>query len=140
MDFSDVVPLLRSRSHQLKLRPDELASDWQTLFLMDFSDPTTWQTPDSLLLEVCKPGRIDGVCLAYNAALIDGVRIGNLPADRTTGPLQRFQPFRERLLCGEGDLLEIACRVDDTGLELGSSVELVPAPRVAEFRAARRPA
>jgi len=136
MDFGDIIPLLRERKHMLKLRPDELVSDWKTLRSVELEHGSD-QTPDSIFLEVRKPGNIDGVCFAYDAALIDGVRIGNLPADPTNGPEQGFQPFPERLVCGEGDLVKIAVESNDRELGLASTIEVIPAPSAAEFLAKR---
>ena len=135
MDFGDVVPLLRNRKRMLKLRPDEVASDWQTLRRVELAAPDNDHANDSVVLEVRKPGKVEGVCFAYDAALIDGVRIGNLPADPATGPEQGFQPFPQRLLCGEGDVVEIGVAHDARELDLASRLEVLPAPSAAEFMA-----
>ena len=94
MDFGDVVPLLRKRKRMLKLRSDELASDWQTLKRVELASIRGNHAPDAVVLEVRKPGSIDGVCFAYDAALIDGVRIGNLPVRRRAAVRRK----RDRLI------------------------------------------
>jgi len=137
MDFGDVVPLLRNRKHMLELRPDEVASEWKTLGRVEPTDPSSDHSPGPTILEVRKPGRIDGICFAYDVALIDGVRIGNLPVDTATGPEQGFQPFPERIVCGEGDLVAIGVGGSALDLDLASKIEIVPAPSAAEFLARR---
>ena len=137
MDFGDVVPMLRTRKSMLKLRPDEVASEWQTLRRVELANPERDLAPDSVVLEVHKPGKVEGVCFAYDAALLDGVRIGNLPVDQAAGPEQGFQPFAQRLVCGEGDLVEIGVSPNADELDLASKVALVPEPAAAEFMARR---
>jgi len=137
MDFGDVVPILRTRKRMLKLRPDEAVSDWQTLRRVEPANPKRDLESDSVVLEVRKPGKVEGVCFVYDAVLLDGVRIGNLPVDQAAGPEQGFQPFAQRLLCGEGDLVEIGVSPSAGELDLASRVEVVPAPAAAEFMARR---
>ena len=135
MDFGAVVPALRDRMHMLELAPEDVVSYWAALRRIEFAHPDSERASDPVVLEVRKPGRVEGVCIAYDAELIEGVRIGNLPAEPVTGPEQGFQPFSRPLVCGEGDLVAIDVAHEARELDLASRVRLVPAPSAAAFLA-----
>ncbi len=140
IDFGDVVPELREHAHILMLRDDEIVSAWEPIQRIRPAEPSVDESVGIVELAVRKPGKVDGVCLAIDATLIDGVRITTLPEvqDSDDRPKHTFHPLREERTCGEGDVIELIQPDSPAGaFDVTSKVEVVPAPRVAERREAR---
>ncbi len=138
MDFTDVLDVARAANRTLKLRADELASDWEELHHTAFADRSSYGRPARALLRVQKPGTVTGFCVAFEALLAGDAALSNLPGREATHWDQGFCPFREPLACGEGDLvvLEVSVPSDDRPrVDLAGRLQHVPAPRVAEFLA-----
>ncbi len=141
LDFGALLDVVRSRERRLKLRVDELASEWSPLPELIFADRSSHAQPATALLEVRKPGALTGFCLAFEARLCEGVMLRTLPDAPLTCWDQGFVPFSTPLGCGEGDIVavEILHASDwESGAELHTRVQLVPAPRAEAFRESRR--
>jgi hypothetical protein len=141
LDFGALLDIVRSRERRLKLRVDELASEWCPLPELVFADRKSHARRAEAVLEVTKPGTATGFCLAFEARLCEGVELRTLPGAPATHWDQGFVPFPTPLGCGEGDLVvvEILHASDfESGAELRTRVSLIPAPRAEAYRARRR--
>ncbi len=137
LDFGAVLDVVRSRERRLKLRLDELASEWTPLPELVFSERQSHVRRAQALLEVKKPGTASGFCLAFEAQLCPGVVLRTLPGAPPSCWDQGFVPFSTPLGCGEGDLVvvELLHATDwESGSELRTRIQLVPAPRAEAFR------
>lgn len=107
LDYTLIGEILKKKKHVVWIKEDELHSSWapwQEIRFNPLLDPSGKQ---SLILEVTKPGRIEGICHAFDVRLCEGVGFSTLPDQPPTHWQQGFVPFSKPIDAARGDIVHL---------------------------------
>jgi protein arginine N-methyltransferase 1 len=116
LDLSAARSTVEGTFMRVTLGADALLTPPGMLFELDYRTLTGPNAHGETVLPVDRPGTAHGLCVWFDAELVDGVGFGNAPGRPRLVYGQAFFPFREPVAVVEGDLAPVvfaASLVDD---------------------------
>ena len=119
IDYSAIVPHIRSLNYSLDIENEELLSTWCPWQTIDMAHLDGLEPSHSLLFETTRQGRVDGLAFAFVAYLSEDVELSTMPDAPSTHWRQGFQPFPEPIEVEAGDGIYVELQTVDNGPMLG---------------------